>query len=147
MVAVLHQFTFTHRYHLYTRPRVSNHRPWKIHRWRLPILTERQFFHFEWYSELTDEPGCAWRGCSSACRRPHRPLASVLQIENKPHASHDFCFFANLMKAGFQRFSQCKNPLSGVFVFCLISGAGGNRTRVQTWRPYAFYMLIHALFS
>ena len=41
MVDVLYHFMFAHLYHLYTRPRVSNHRPWKIHRWRLPILTER----------------------------------------------------------------------------------------------------------
>ena len=27
------------------------------------------------------------------------------------------------------------------------SGVGGSRTRVQTWRPYAFYMLSSACFS
>ena len=36
-----------------------------------------------------------------------------------------------------------KPPLFGV-VIVYSGGAGGNRTRVQTWRPYAFYMLIHA---
>ena len=36
-----------------------------------------------------------------------------------------FCLFANLMKASFQRFPQCKNPLAGVFVFCLIVELAG----------------------
>jgi hypothetical protein len=38
---------------------------------------------------------------------------------------------------------KTKTPFGG-FVLCLISGAGGSRTRVQARRPYAFYMLIPA---
>ena len=32
-------------------------------------------------------------------------------------------------------------PPFGGGCFLLDRGAGGSRTRVQTWRPYAFYML------
>ena len=54
-----------------------------------------------------------------------------------------FCFF--ISPSGSELPSglfKNKNPLAGVLVFCLISGAGGSRTRVQARQPYAFYMLI-----
>lgn len=42
-----------------------------------------------------------------------------------------------------------KQPPCVVWFFCFLldRGAGGIRTRVQSWRPYAFYMLIPAPLS
>jgi len=72
------------------------------------------------------------------------PLAPVLQIENKHHAAHDFLLLQKPFKNKFSTvFSKQKPPCGGV-CFLLDRGAGGSRTRVQTWKSYAFYMLISA---
>ena len=50
-----------------------------------------------------------------------------------------FCFFETLIFGCKFGCKPCK--LLNINIFC---GAGGNRTRVQTRKPYAFYMLIPA---
>ena len=77
----------------------------------------------------------------------HRPLVSVLQIENNHHAAHGFfVFMYPYWKQAFNGLHKNKNPFRGG-CFLLDRGAGGSRTRVQTWKSYAFYMLIPAWFS
>jgi hypothetical protein len=50
---------------------------------------------------------------------------STANTKQPPCCAWFFCFFVNLMKASFQRFSQSKNPLAGVVVFCLIVELAG----------------------
>ena len=76
-------------------------------------------------------PGSALPGLQS-CRQKTSTMLRMV-----------FLFFQTpFRKRAFFGIFQNKNPLAGVLVFCLISGAGGSRTRVQARRPYAFYMLI-----
>jgi len=55
--------------------------------------------------------------------------------------------FRKPFKNKFSTVFSLQKPPCGGSCFLLDCGAGGSRTRVQTWRPYVFYMLSPAWFS
>ena len=93
---------------------------------------------FFFVSKDVELPG--W-GMNHAFGVVHDPIAPVLQNKTALLCSY-FYFFRKGLKQTLPLLQKKAPPSEGLF--CSVRGVAGSRTRVQTRRPYAFYMLSYA---